>query len=259
MPVDPQAALQPFFAGRRRARSDRHAFAHAAGEKAARQTRPGEERQPGRAVPGQIGRPPLPGNAHAARPGFVELVRQREIRAARHEGPQPLRRRVFVGFLEARRRPIRAAIGANPPRFRVLVQAFHQRPHRLAGVVAVQQIQIHLIRLQARQAIAQIRRDVAGRDPLPLRAVVRPLGEDHQLRAVATRLQPAPHLALVGAIAVDMRRIQHAAAPFVDLVQQPEGRRVVPGFDDLGALRQARERLVDPRQARVLHTPVLHG
>src|SRR5207302_90945 len=140
----------------------------------------------------------------AASPGFLELVRQAELGTARDEAYHAMLVGIVVGFSDAAVAPVGSAEGADLTLPNQSIQSVDNGADGDVGIVTVEQIEVNIVHLHARQGIVKIGGDVEGRHAPAVRVGVRSLANDDHLLPHAAGLNPSAEDALVLATAIHM-------------------------------------------------------
>ena len=205
------------------------------------------------AAPGARGLPGRPAEADAVEPGRDLLHGQAELGAAGDEGGQPVGRGVFVDLLQAFDAPVGAAVGVDLARLLRRVERLNNRTDRLAGIIAMQHIQVDMIDFEARQAVVEIGLDVERRHPFAVLAVVRAFAQDDDLITHAAAVNPLAEGALAVAAAIAVGRVEAVAAGRVKGVQRGKGRIEIAGIHPHRPQHETGDRLVDAGNVGIEH------
>ena len=127
---------------------------------------------------------------------------------------------ILVGLADSFGRPVGAAEGPDPPRCHVFIQRLDDRPHRNGRIIAMEQVQVHVVGSESGERIVHVGRDVERRHPPAVRIVVRPLGQDDDLVPDAPGLDPLAEHALTFTTTVDVGGIEAVASQRVDGVKK---------------------------------------
>ena len=219
-------------------------------EKAARLAGPGKQRQLLRLQP----RPPLHvRGGDAAGPHRIDHAGEAEVVGHRGERRKIVRLRVGVGFPNPRQRPVRSAERPHATGLPLRVQRVDPLAHRHVFVVAVQEVQIHMVGVHALQGHGEL----LGHPVRKVRRRVGALADHHHLVAHAAVAQPAAEQPLHAPAGVDVRGVEGVAAVFVVVVEHHRG--VLGGGLVVATHHQARNRLLQTRHRAVTHDLAAHG
>lgn len=119
---------------------------------------------------------------------------------------------VFVGFFNARVRPVRPAEDADFARRFVLVEDFDNRSNRHIGVIAMEDVEVDEISAEAGKGVVQVCLNIERGHTLAVGIVVCAFGHDHDLIAQPALVDPFAERALGVARAVAMCRVKGGAA-----------------------------------------------
>src|SRR5918993_2406936 len=135
----------------------------------------------------------------------------------------------------------------DPALLFVLVEDLDDGADRDRRVVAVEEVEVYVIGLEAGQRIVEVARDIEGGYPLAVLVVVGALADYYDLIAQAAVPYPPAEGPLAVPSAVLVGRIERGAALGEDLIEQREAPLLIPflrGSDHYGALHDPRHRLL---------------
>ena len=149
--------------------------------------------------------------------------------------------------------PVRGAESVDAPGVEVLVQGLDDRPYGNGRVVAMQQVQVYVIRPKPGQRVEEVGRYVERGDAGTVPVVVRALADDHDVISRAAGFHPPAKRALAVPVAVLVGRVEGRAAELPHLVEQIEAPFGLLGADHDGTLYEPGYGFVDTGHAPVLH------
>ncbi len=188
------------------------------GEETACLTGPREVRELGFLEPfarGRIAR------RNAAAPHRVNHAGQRKVIGKRAETLEPLALRIAVGRDHARHAPVGAAEDSDAARADVFIEDVHQLADGNVGIIAVHQVNVHAVGLQALERLVQLLRDAIG----GAEGRVPALADHNQLIAQTAVFHPLAEQPLLQAAAIKPGGVKGVSATLKIIVPHRRGVR----------------------------------